>query len=828
MEDDSSFEALLRAVARAPAETPEAPDRELVGRQIGPYKTLALVARGGMGVVFRAKDERLGREVALKLLGAEHQENPTLRALFEREAQSGAALSHPGIATIFDVGTHEGRPYIAMEWASGPTLRDRLERGPLPGPECLSLLLQIARALAHTHAAGVIHRDLKPENIALDAAGNTKLLDFGLSQLVPSPELGGAGTRGYMAPEQRAGVLADARADIYAFAVIAFELAEGARTPRRQVPSALRPIRSVLLRCLAEDPGQRPPDGQALLEALESAMRRRQRLRLGAAALGLVAAAVGLALLLDRPGARPPPLARALTAASSETLVRALILSPDGSNLYYLEPRGLFRRPVDDDRLEALALPAAFKPLGFLGAGPAGQLDLVGLGPSGPARLRLPAAERLPLAPLDPLATTSARAPGGRRSARVRVELSDAGRKVWLEVLEEGRAEPILVSADRRLLGSLGESSIAWEDDERLYAVLQGGDRPGHLELAAFRLGAEGQVEGPTIIGEAPGGAAAGLSVANGRAVVLAVKNEADVFALDLDPQTHQLLRRRKLSFTALNELPAAFSPAGGVWTMVEGNEGPPLRRFLALQPLDGGAPRTLQAPEGWLTWPVELEDRLLYFRVADDRVRLVRAHLDAAGLRARDEEVLAEFPPQREVAGARRPPPFSQAFRCAASTSRCVLLERHPEDIELRSFGADQSPSVDAAPRRLHLAARDYGFGLDARGERLAISSTQGIALIDVARGVVLERLGAPGCAVQFVAFSPREDAIYYAGVTGTSTLTYQVRRAEIGGEDRVVLERDDAWFAGLSASADGLTLAVGEMPFYGNAYLLSTDRRP
>src|SRR3954454_3172937 len=159
----------------------------MTGTQISHYRIVALLGKGGMGEVFRARDLRLGREVALKILPARYAGDPKRRSRFEREAQAASALSHPNIATIYEAAVDSGVPYIAMELIDGERLRD-LMSAPLPAARVMELGSQIAAGLAKAHEAGIVHRDLKPENIMLSRDGFIKILDFGLARF--TPELG--------------------------------------------------------------------------------------------------------------------------------------------------------------------------------------------------------------------------------------------------------------------------------------------------------------------------------------------------------------------------------------------------------------------------------------------------------------------------------------------------------------------------------------------------------------------------------------------------------------------------------------------------------------
>jgi serine/threonine protein kinase len=155
--------------------------------RLGPYEIVAPLAAGGMGEVYRARDSRLGREVAVKVLPELFAKDPDRLARFEREARAVAALSHPNILAIHDYGTHDAITYAVVELLEGETLRDRLTRGPLPWREAIEIGAAVAGGLAAAHAKGIIHRDLKPENLFLTADGRVKVLDFGLARITSAP-----------------------------------------------------------------------------------------------------------------------------------------------------------------------------------------------------------------------------------------------------------------------------------------------------------------------------------------------------------------------------------------------------------------------------------------------------------------------------------------------------------------------------------------------------------------------------------------------------------------------------------------------------------------
>jgi serine/threonine protein kinase len=215
------------------------------GTHLGPYEVLALIGAGGMGEVYRAKDSRLGRDVAIKVLPSSFSADPDRLRRFEQEARAAGALNHPNITAVYDIGTHEDAPYVVQELLEGETLRAAMAGAKLPPRKAIDYALQIAHGLAAAHEKGIVHRDLKPENLFVTNDGRVKILDFGLAKLTLNearPEAtslptatGGTepgvvlGTLGYMSPEQVKGKPADARSDIFSFGAILYEMLSGRR-----------------------------------------------------------------------------------------------------------------------------------------------------------------------------------------------------------------------------------------------------------------------------------------------------------------------------------------------------------------------------------------------------------------------------------------------------------------------------------------------------------------------------------------------------------------------------------------------------------------------
>ena len=231
--EHSAMELAARALAAQP-------DRRETGEYsgtIGSYEILRPLGAGGMGDVYLARDTRLARNVALKLLRPDLAD-PDWIAAFRDEALAASALNHPNIVTIYEIGEHEGTSFIAAEYVDGITLRERLKHGPILAAEVVDIALQIAEGLAAAHQAGVVHRDIKPDNVMLRADGLVKILDFGIATRTGSdrppapvgstePEGVVIGTTGYMSPEQRHGLPVDARTDVWSLGIVMYELATG-------------------------------------------------------------------------------------------------------------------------------------------------------------------------------------------------------------------------------------------------------------------------------------------------------------------------------------------------------------------------------------------------------------------------------------------------------------------------------------------------------------------------------------------------------------------------------------------------------------------------
>jgi eukaryotic-like serine/threonine-protein kinase len=266
----------------------------MIGRVIGRYRIVEKLGEGGMGSVWRAEDSLLGRAVALKLMREGASGNPTARRRFLREARVASTLDHPGIATVFDAGEHDGGLFLAVACVDGDTLRQRIAAGPMAIAEAVRIAIDVADALGHAHARDVAHRDVTAANIMVTRAGRAVLIDFGLAAIRDASALTSSdaalGTVGYMAPEVVQGRTADARSDVYGLGVVLYEMLTGVRpfvaerpeavlyevvngtlVPPRQVrPKIPRALDQVVTKALARAPGERYDNGAALAAALRA------------------------------------------------------------------------------------------------------------------------------------------------------------------------------------------------------------------------------------------------------------------------------------------------------------------------------------------------------------------------------------------------------------------------------------------------------------------------------------------------------------------------------------------------------------------------------
>ena len=377
------------------------------GLTIGPYRIIAPLAAGGMGELYRARDTRLARDIALKFLPAQSAKDPQALERFKREARAASALNHLNICTLHDIGEHESRPYLVLELLEGESLKDRIAAGPLHEAQLLEVAVATASALEAAHAKGIVHRDIKPANIFLSRNGPAKVLDFGLAKLVAdqahAPEAAcveatgvpdghtisspGAfmGTVAYMAPEQARGEVVDARADLFSLGATLYEAATGVvpfragtarqtldliladdrpTSPRKLNPELPEEIERIILKALEKNRAARyqsAAEFRADVERLRPAPTRAVRWLLAAAAI--LVALVGVTLIGIRstwfvaPSSTLGLTPRQVTANPAEDPVVKAGLSADGQYLAYTDLTGLHIRRIDTGEIRTIPPP---------------------------------------------------------------------------------------------------------------------------------------------------------------------------------------------------------------------------------------------------------------------------------------------------------------------------------------------------------------------------------------------------------------------------------------------------------------------------------------
>jgi serine/threonine protein kinase len=398
-------EALLAFLETSPSVS--AYTSVLPGTQIGPYTIVSFLRAGGMGEVYKGRDTRLDRTVAIKFLPSILAGDAAALERFRREARAASALNHSHICTVHDIGDYHGRPFFVMELLDGQSLSERIAGGLLPTSELVDFAIQSCDALRAAHAKGIVHRDIKPANIFVSPSGQIKILDFGLAKLVEeshptaataklSESEAGAGsvvytrpgrlmgTPAYLSPEQARNEEVDARTDIFSFGLVLYEMATGRPTFRGQTsgelirailsdapakPSNLNPtvpgaLERIILRAIEKDRNRRYQSAEQLLAELSAFQRLKHRRAVWTARIALAAAlvaavaAVAVGMLSKRLITSVPNIIqRQLTSNPINDSVYSAAITDDGKEIAYTDLRGLHVRGVDSGKVYDISLP---------------------------------------------------------------------------------------------------------------------------------------------------------------------------------------------------------------------------------------------------------------------------------------------------------------------------------------------------------------------------------------------------------------------------------------------------------------------------------------
>ncbi|MEL6185272.1 MAG: serine/threonine-protein kinase, partial [Myxococcota bacterium] len=744
------FDALLRELARAPKSEGTLP---MPGSQLGPYRIDGILGQGGMGCVYRAFDTKLHRPVALKVLLPETERQG---AAILAEARLAAAVRHPHVVTIYEVGEHEEVTFLAMELLEGPTLRERLEAGALSPAEALTVARDVASAMDAAHRASIVHRDLKPENVGLDRRGRALVLDFGIATVGGGRSPFRGGTPRYMAPELEQGAAPSPRSDVYAFGVLLREMLLGldasTDTPIRD------PKLDALIRgCLAERPRDRFPDGGALLVQLGrvgSGPRPRRRVLAGLCVAAAGALLSGLVAMGSGPpeGSPPPRLIRLTHNSRAAPVLRAW-LAPTGARLLYEERRGLFTMDLpsgtprrwtrvrkgrglvwhpESDRLvrfeekqvsllfldgssetvgDAPALGQTFA--GYVGLSPdaawVSMTSTSGLSirPLRGESWRWLARPPNPILPLWPPVWS----PDGRRLAWAYVDLTQSERVAKIAAVEVASGRRTAIAEGPRLWLASGVAPVAWRSPDHLLYV-----RSARVPSAPYDTIVEA-----TLSPDHPPVHSDLLEVSEGKVGSLTTSADGKTAALVVFDHAHTVLLGRlddegdvsdlnPFTFSDRHELPSSWDAAStGLWLVARDETG----ARVVHQSLDGVA-QPLPLKGALNTWPVPSSaGDLLYFGV-NDGLRLERYTPDGEQRTLRRME--GWQPASENIA-----PPRMVQLRCARTRALCLLARAFGDEIRLEAFEPQTGralskpfslPNLGAVPR----------FDLSSDGERILV----------------------------------------------------------------------------------------------------------
>lgn len=868
---DPQLELLLRQVAAvsiAPASASAAAEPPLpAGTTLGPYLLLEVVGAGGMGVVYRAHDSRLAREVALKLLPRATGVDEGARQRLLHEARAAAALSHPNLASVYEAGSLDGHAFFAMELVRGASLRALCAGRSGSLAERLGWALDVARGLAAMHRRGWLHRDVKPDNVMVTEDGTAKLLDLGLARAasaVPGPEPFAAGTPGYMSPEQQRAEPLDARADVFSFGVLLQELLTG-QVSLSVLPSVSpRPVRALLERCLAADRAQRFASAVEVVAALEP-LRQAAGTRGGApwrwaVALAALAGVGFVAVLVTRPSAQPTTAApRRLTGHGAERLITDAALSTDGRRFAFIDEEGLtVGETAAPERATVIpldGLAGAVEPH-FAGAGftvlTLGEADQKSLWRVDDAKPRVLYRGVFKYASLSPDAERVVAVEGARvvvRTAATGAELSalePVGRRHlhaarWapfgelfalaysetdtpdsrvLEVWAVGGTAPVKAIRSRRLAQAYVPVVFSWSEAGLLYALA---DTPGEGSGSAVWLlpwvDKGVSFAEPLLLARVERQFLAGVELsANGQLLTLREDTRMTANVADISP-VGTLSAPRRLTQSDFDERPTGWDSSGSVVLMSLRDLVP----HLARRELSGTKAQWVDG-QGWAqTWPTPTgaPGELLYWwtpTAPGESPSIWQLSLRSAGA---ETAVQTPAPAVGEVLTLSAPP-LTQRVRCSGARG-CVLGQLDGEGLQLFDLALDGGAPVlrfraDAAPS-------NHGWALSADGEQVALAQDgAGISVRDRS-GREVHAVTVPGLEeVRAVAFGAAPGSFYVCGIQQDGQQLVGTLSADGGLE---VLQRSTSAYAELHLSPDGRHLAYLEKGFDRDVWMTPVQWR-
>ncbi|MCB9556946.1 MAG: protein kinase [Deltaproteobacteria bacterium] len=856
----SSFAQLLRDVAHAPELSPTPCEPLVIGETLGQYRVVERIGRGGMGVVYRAWDQRLRRTVAIKVLDRAVDRESRRRLL--SEARAAAALCHPQITTVHEV-VMEPRPFIVMEYVAGQPLRQLLSGEGLSAQRADRICRQLVTALAAAHRERIFHRDVKPENIIVTTDGAVKVLDFGVSQHADGTSVVDGGTARYLPAETKK--LDGGRRDLHALSQVLEEIAEAIR-PRRRLgrgsTSLLRRVQRLMSR---EEIG----DASTLRARLFRQDARRKRWLQSAAVVGLLALAVVLSV---RPAATDSAAIavrslspQRLTPFSQDLVVWDAALSPDGKRVAFRAGRGeLYISTLAERDPRAVMLPAGLRDVSCLQWNRAGlhfsarttatpQYALWRLAEHAERATRVIALpdqevgcfaisndlrtlaiahdQRIELLPLHSDRPSRRIAVFGRP---LRLAWSPSGTAIAVAAVDRGRGSPrarielielgtptrsTSLVEDSRLALEVGDIGLAWASDGLYYALAPWHGALGRLVKIPGRSVAALKRSRPQwLLSTGRHGASTlALDRSARRLSYLRWRSQADIYRGTLTEGGKRLSDFRRLTPSEANERPSGWSPDGKLLYLTTDRRGRSENWSIASS---GGLGRPLALPAAQSAWFIEPDATRSYFWRYDSRggSELCRV-IDG------DCRVVFSVPQIRAWRGNGRPGPAEHWLRCPkrpSVSSDCWLAQ------PAERLGVVQFRPLNGSPARAFTFEAGSFFtrgGWDTNGRWLAIAHQRRVSIVD-GRGQLQQTIETPGrCLAQFISVSPNSPSMFVTTICEGSS--YRLYHLDLEGRWTMLYQTNAAWLSYPEVSAGGEQIAVALMQFASNIWTVDLTGR-